>query len=452
MFIMVFVATPVFADTGLTVTFEQQPLFSEANFLPGDTVARSVVVKNTTGNTQTVITGSDNEVSGGSFSEQFTFIISDSTDNQVYFSGTLQDFFDADLVNLGSIAHEEERSFVFSATLGEDTDNQMQGAMIGFDLLVGFFGGEVITDNQITSFAMGGGGGNGITDIERLDIINIEVSTQDLEEGTAVITWNTTLSGTSQVVYGESNMGPFSINITLPNFGYPMASTKDTEYVDSHSIELVGLTPFTWYKFRVATERVTEHVSSEHQFYFGPDLGGDFPILENELVTIPINQSPTILSFTPGATSEEIQELEEETLEENEGELLTGTQNVSTQKEGANDGSSNALAQAQRGLLASMIFGLPEGVREKLTCVSVSLVFILAIYLLWLLAFERKRHEYENAWEFLKFQLRFIISSGVLGVVLLVLLKLLCSIVPFVIILVAYALYAFYSHRKSIRG
>ena len=48
--------SPVCATGGLLITFEQDPLFGQSNFLPGDSITRWVKVANNTGETKSIAT------------------------------------------------------------------------------------------------------------------------------------------------------------------------------------------------------------------------------------------------------------------------------------------------------------------------------------------------------------------------------------------------------------
>ncbi|MEX0931763.1 MAG: hypothetical protein WDZ88_03360 [Candidatus Paceibacterota bacterium] len=465
--LMAVVAVPVSADNGLDVTFEQQPLFNEANFLPGDTVSRTVQVHNTTGATQSVITSTDNESDTNDFSEQFAFEIVDTSDNTVYFSGTLKDLFDGDVANLGSIVNNQTRTFAFKATLNSGTGNAFQGAAIGFDLAVGFFGGEVVTDNPPTNPPGGGGGGSGgggsggggggssggggggvLTDIERLEITNVQVVSKDWNTGEVVISWETNLPASSQIVYGLTSSGPHNLNSTFPNFGYPQSNTKDSTQKELHQMTLTGLTSFEWYDFIVASERLEVSISLEGSFYLGPEIGGDFPIiLENDPENNEQGQPPVILaqSGTTPPPSNVFTEGTDEGTEE-------GTGSSEGSSLGANKVAENNLNSPGNGLLAALIFSLPESIREAIKCVSGAVIILLAVFLIWLLIVDRKELQYGTKWEFFKFKMRFIITSAIVGLVVLLLLKQWCSIIPLIVLIILIIAYISWVYKRGVKS
>ena len=265
-----------FAQT-IDVVFETEPLFSEIDLLPGDSVTRFVDVSNLTEIEKNIRTEAKNEVGCGigvCMADRLQLEITEG--DTTYFSGTLTDFFDAGEVPLGTLSANSTARYDYSVMFLEDTGDTYQEASVGFDLLVGFVGEAGTTDNassgggsgggSILLASTGGGGGNGpISTTEGLAISNIRVVDID-KSGTATITWDTNYLATSQVVYGLASEGPYSINLTLPNFGYPFATQDDLAKVLNHSVVITGLIPGETYSYRTVSHASPPTVSYEYAF------------------------------------------------------------------------------------------------------------------------------------------------------------------------------------------
>ena len=89
-------------DEPLVIEFEKTPLFSEANFLPGDSVTRWVKVANNSETIKPIATESLNEIDPDNFSSQFNLTIREGS--VVLFNGSLKDFFLAGEKFLSNIA------------------------------------------------------------------------------------------------------------------------------------------------------------------------------------------------------------------------------------------------------------------------------------------------------------------------------------------------------------
>jgi len=269
---------PLFASAQtIGVVFETEPLFLEINLLPGDSTSRYVEVTDFTGVDNLVQTEAINEgVCGGPcLADKLYLEITDG--GTTYFADTLKNFFDAGEVALGTLGANGTAHYDYSVSFLEDTGDAYQETSIGFDLLVGFVGGNGVIDNgTILSASASGGGGNGPPVIpEGLTISNVGAADVDAS-GTATITWHTNYSATSQVIYGLASGGPYSINLTLPNFGYPSATLDDLSKVLDHSITITGLIPGETYSYRTVSHASPPTVSYEYTFTVpdGSAVGG----------------------------------------------------------------------------------------------------------------------------------------------------------------------------------
>jgi LPXTG-motif cell wall-anchored protein len=72
-------------------------------------------------------------------------------------------------------------------------------------------------------------------------------------------------------VYGLASEGPYSLSLTLPNFGYPLGTIEDTNKVESHTVSIIGLVPNQIYNYRVVSRASPPTVSNEYSFILKED-------------------------------------------------------------------------------------------------------------------------------------------------------------------------------------
>ena len=267
------IALPVFADeSDLVVEFESDPLFSEANVLPGNDVTRFVNVTNNAGASQDIIVEAINVSDPDGFGSVLDLLIEENGDE--LFSGSLADFFDAGEVSLSSVAGSGgETAYDFTVSFSEGANNTYQGKSLGFDIIVGFKGdeggggGDVGGSGGSGGGGGGGGGGGNGPPVQGLVIQN--ESTVSVSETTATIVWNTSFQATSRVVY-DTAAGLFDFN-DPPNYGYSNSTAEfntpaNTNGVTLHEVTITGLTPGTSYYYRTISHASPDTISLEHGF------------------------------------------------------------------------------------------------------------------------------------------------------------------------------------------
>ena len=119
-----------------------------------------------------------------------------------------------------------------------------------------------------------GGGGSGpiILGQGNLMITNEHIRSATPPQPTvAVIVWDTNKPATSQVIYGLTSSGPYTLNLTLSNFGYPFGTVEDTNKVKSHLVQISGLVPGQVYSYRVVSKASPATVSNEYTFVLRED-------------------------------------------------------------------------------------------------------------------------------------------------------------------------------------
>jgi hypothetical protein len=129
---------------GLDVQFEQNPLFSEMNIVPGETLSRTVTVTNNGTSTEYVYISAEHVYFGG-LEETMALVIGDGA--TTYFNDSFLAFFSPDPVALGTLAgNGAARTYTFTASLNESVGNDYQNKSMGFDIVVGFENGESVAD------------------------------------------------------------------------------------------------------------------------------------------------------------------------------------------------------------------------------------------------------------------------------------------------------------------
>lgn len=221
------------AQSSLDVQFEATPLFLEANVMPGDGETRTLTVTNNGTEDEDVYVTVQEEFDAGLAPIMQLTVASGGTE---YFSGSFTDFFAAGEIPLGTLVPNDDRTYSFTASLPASTGNAYQSKELGFDLMIGFADGESTTDNPETTSTGGGGGTGGGT---LFDISNEEAAT---ENTSATVTWTTNRPGTTYLVCGLIDNGPFRLESASP-FGYEYRIDEVTDLVTQHSVTQTDLAP-----------------------------------------------------------------------------------------------------------------------------------------------------------------------------------------------------------------
>jgi len=157
---------PFFAHAAnLGVVFTPNPLFSEIDFLPGSKATGTVAVTNNSTTTQEIITEAINVKDAGGLGEALLLTISDSAG--LLYTGTLGNFLRGGEVILSTLTRASAKTYTFVIAFNTAAPDAVQGATLGFDLCVGFQGGNrscgdtVISSEQDTNNGAPGGDGGG---------------------------------------------------------------------------------------------------------------------------------------------------------------------------------------------------------------------------------------------------------------------------------------------------
>ncbi len=306
---LLFLPSLAAANGLLNIDFEQEPLFQETNFLPGQSVERWIEVENKSSETQAIAIEVINYSSCTSncFSEQLELTI--KRNSTELYKESLDDFFKAGEIKLSDLAAGVKTKYFFSVTFLPESDNQYQEKTLNFDFKIGSLTKK--SDEEKTTpengegiSTTGGGGGFFITGLE---IFNETIAS--VEATQATITWETNKPATSRVIYSSENQPHILLLDSPPNYGYADSTSENSSLKVLHSMVVSGLEPATTYYFRCIS-RGSLAVSTELKFTTASVKG-------EEIVLQPPATPP---QPAPDILGEDIEIIETETTEEDEQE------------------------------------------------------------------------------------------------------------------------------------
>jgi len=389
----------------LVVQFERDPLFKEANFLPGQSVTRWVKVTNNTDIEQKVVTEAinypgfpnPNNIPSDDLSRALLITIRKKGGNDLYGGSTglkyLSDFYTAGETYLSNVPAYSTKEYEFEISFPSDKENEWQEKTTSFDVLVGFQGVE-------------GGGeadGNGGTEDENegtrdrgsghippgLSILEESMRITDIAQTSVTITWTTTYFSTSQVIYSAEDED-HNLDFSKPNYGYAYAFPvpEDSNKVVAHTVTIPGLTPETKYYFRcISHASPSPSISREYNFTTLATLVSPPGPTSGEAVSFPTTTS-SVLS-QKGAGAPPVQFPSGETRKPSEeikgGEITAGTPEEVTPTKKKAFGE----ILATQGLLAA-IGAIPFN--QKLIPL-LALFIVLALIILALIRKKKKEKE-----------------------------------------------------------
>lgn len=379
-----------YAVSSVSVQFEKTPLFSEANFLPQDSVTRFVKMTN---NTESPLGASvrATNVSNSSFGDLVNLKIKQGS--TTLFDGTFTEFFNKSSVALPQIPAGQNNEVLFIATFLPTSQNEYQNETFSFNLQLIFEGGEVVNDTT-TSFggggsSSGGGGGNGPVIGAKNLIVSNEVinSVNPPELNSVVVTWNTNIPATSQVIYGLESSGPYNLNLSATNYGYPFASVEDTNKVTNHSVLISGLIPLQVYSMRVVSKASPPTIG--YEYLFSVDQTGKVLAVGNINGTL-VSQNYSGAG-TPPSGSNNTDTSISGSGSGNFGQIGTaGTVDIDVNVENAT-GTSNANSDDNKNQTANVIFG-----SSIFSWQTVLWLFGIIVLLFLLIIFWRRKKEEEE--------------------------------------------------------
>lgn len=254
-----FVLTPsgVDAEDLLQVKFSSQPLFEARNIVPGFSTTSWVKVHNKTGQTRKVGAAASNVVSS-SLASALEFTISE--DEIDLYGGsqgakTLADFFSdsAQGVYLSELEPYATTTYRLTVRFQTEAGNEYQNTGAGFDLDIGFFPLEVISEEA---------GGEAVFIAPSVEEI-FNTKAESIASSSVTITWETDISALGRVVYDTQSHPVLG---DAPDYGYSNFTDWEDSKSRNHSRVLSGLVPGTIYYYRTVSKASPEKVSKEYSF------------------------------------------------------------------------------------------------------------------------------------------------------------------------------------------
>jgi len=252
----------VFA-TSSTVEFQSTPLFGEASFAPGNTITKWIKLNNNTEIAHLGIVKALDVVNDGIEGKKLGDVtnLKIKQGETIIYEGTFSDFFSKSKVDLPQVLPHNSATFDFVVTFDSNSNNEYQNSTMSFSLEAGF------EDDTTTDTVSVGSSGSYITVGPKTLLITNEDFTGIVGEiGTIIISWNTNIPATSQVIYGLSSGGPYNLDMSAVNFGYPFSTPEqDLGKVTNHTVYIDNL-PAGDYVYRVVSRASPATVGYEHHF------------------------------------------------------------------------------------------------------------------------------------------------------------------------------------------
>jgi len=283
-------ANPTQANAnGITITPE--PIFEVDNFVPGQSVTTTVIITNNSGKNYERITLKGKAVTNeANFASALELKVGDLAEKNL---GSL--LTGDSLLLPNGINNDETRTFNFTMRFknGGEADNQYQDKNLTFNFIF-LFEGDGETGETVMG-VFGGGGGRAL-----LTIREGSVRIPEIGETSVTITWTTSYSSTSQVIYAAASEA-YSFDLTKTNYGYPHAVPvpEDSTKVTFHSVTITGLTPGTTYYYRCVSHGSLA-ISREYRFTTKGVAGETIEEKPTEEIGI-----PEITGEAPEETTEE---------------------------------------------------------------------------------------------------------------------------------------------------
>jgi len=262
-----FVLSPAKAQTSdiLDIEFESginsgtgmyNPLFTEANILPGESVTRWVEVTNKTNEIIPIAARAINAVDNGLGDALILSIVEQGIGTPAY-SDELADFFMLDGVYLSNLAANSTATYDFTVYFDDLAGNEYNNneSNLIFDIAVGDG-----TDESFGGEDPGSGGG-----YYYQGLVISEEQVVQISDVYAIVTWLTNIPATSRVVYDKVSHHDLS-NTTAPNYGYASSTIEDLSKTEPHSVDIYGLEPSTTYYFRPLSKASPEKYGKELSF------------------------------------------------------------------------------------------------------------------------------------------------------------------------------------------
>ncbi|MDP2741321.1 MAG: hypothetical protein Q8O66_01375, partial [bacterium] len=136
-------AVETFPVDELVVEFQNEPLFNEVNFVPENSVTRWIKITNNSGVAKKVAIEAINKTNLDNLASKINLVIKEGTN--IRYEKTLAEFFSGGEIYLSDLPSGSQTQYDLTVSFNSDAGNNMQGKSLGFDILIGFQGGEGIS-------------------------------------------------------------------------------------------------------------------------------------------------------------------------------------------------------------------------------------------------------------------------------------------------------------------
>jgi len=215
-------AQPVQA-ADFVVEFEDDPLFKEANFLPGDSISRYIKVKNNSTDIFKIATKADNFVDNDGLGDVLNLEIKQGVVS--HYNDTLSNFFSDGVVLLPDLAGNGTKTqYDYIISFDPVAGNTYQGKSLSFDILIGYE--EPASRGGTYTFSGGGYSTTTTTTTIPGEVRGEATKREFFEEVREEETTTTTTAPPSKFVAGVSIIEPFScpVNLTIAGIHPLLAS------------------------------------------------------------------------------------------------------------------------------------------------------------------------------------------------------------------------------------
>jgi len=258
-----------FSNTAFAITttsaieFESSPLFGTANFVPGESVTKWVKFTNSTDISLRAYLRVAEIINTNKFGDAVNLVVKKG--DTILYNDTFSNFFDKEKIELSQVKAGETDIIYFIATFIPESGNNYQNKTMSFGLQAIL---EDVDESSDTTTVIGGSGG-GTFGSKHLVISNENANFPQNNTTTSInVSWNTNIPATSQVIYGLLSEGPYTLDISAPNFGYPFSTIEadlEPSKVTNHIVTINGL-PEGLYVYRVVSRASPATVGYEHTF------------------------------------------------------------------------------------------------------------------------------------------------------------------------------------------
>lgn len=133
----------------------------------------------------------------------------------------------------------------------------------------------VLEQNTCDSYTVNisGYGAGMMYNVNPIEISNRRVSYISPTQGCAVVEWDSSVPAASQVLFGELNKEPVSIDLSSSTYGYESATTQNNAGLANHRAILTGLEAGKAYSYRLVTRThpsALPSISDAHVLIAGP--------------------------------------------------------------------------------------------------------------------------------------------------------------------------------------